>query len=455
MGCVDCLLRVNMSSMKLVRILGLAIVCGVILGVVPASTVAGDLELAAREFVSLLDQGEFQKATETFDATMRGAASPGTLEGIWLTQLQTTGAFQEIEGTRTEPAGIYQMVFVTCRFERQRLDVKVVFDPESRIAGLFLVPSPTQESPEYVDPARFRESEVVVGAKPWELPGTLTLPAGDGPFAAVVLVHGSGPNDRDETVGPNKPFRDLAWGLATRGIAVLRYDKRSLIHGQEMAAMGGSMTVQEETIDDALLAVALLRTLENIRNERIFVVGHSLGGMLVPRIAEGDPEIAGFVVMAGNARPLEDLILEQVLFQMSLRDPVSAEDRKTAEAIADEVEAIRDLTPKSPADEMHLGVPAGYWLDLQGYAPVTSAAVIEQPLLILQGEEDCQVSAERDFGEWQRALSARPSVNCKLYPAVNHLFMTVEGGSTGAEYQLPGHVASVVVEDIADWIGEN
>jgi pimeloyl-ACP methyl ester carboxylesterase len=133
----------------------------------------------------------------------------------------------------------------------------------------------------------------------------LSLPSGAGPLPAIVLVHGSGQHDRDETIGPNKPFRDLAWGLASRGIAVLRYEKRTRQHQQRVAQLENGFTVKEEAIDDAGAAVALLRNRTGIRANRIYVLGHSLGAMLAPRIAAADPAVAGLVLMAGPVRSLE------------------------------------------------------------------------------------------------------------------------------------------------------
>ena len=176
-----------------------------------------------------------------------------------------------------------------CFREDFTLDIKLVFDHDKQITGLFMVPakSPIEyKSPAYVDRKSFRAQAVTVGSGEWALPGTLTMPDGAGPFPAIVLIHGSGPNDRDETIGPNKPFRDLAEGLPSRGIAVLRYEKRTRQHSGKMAALKDTLTVKEEVTDDALLAVALLRKTEKIDSRRVFILGHSLGGMMVPRIAE-------------------------------------------------------------------------------------------------------------------------------------------------------------------------
>ena len=156
--------------------------------------------------------------------------------------------------------------------------------------------------PDYIDPEAFEERAIVLNeGTDWELPGTLTLPVGKGPFPAVVLVHGSGPNDRDETIGPNKPFRDLAWGLATQGVAALRYDKRSKVHAGKMAALE-SMTVDDEVIADAVAAVRLLRQTDEVDPDRVFVIGHSLGGHLAPRVAAEADGVAGVVILSG-ARP--------------------------------------------------------------------------------------------------------------------------------------------------------
>lgn len=435
------------KSMPLTIVLVLLAISSALAAEGPATTA----EAQAREFVSLLAQQEYSQAVARFDATMTKALSAERLQTIWKARLQALGAFQKIVATRSETVQQYRVVFVTCQYEQGPMDVKVVFGPAGKVAGLFFVPtvgpSPT---PPYAQPARYREREVVVGSDPWSLPGTLTMPVGPGPFPALVLVHGSGPNDRDERVGPNKPFRDLAWGLASRGIAVLRYEKRTRQHAAKVAALP-SFTVRDETIDDAVAAVALLRKTEGIDAQRVFVLGHSLGGSLVPRIAAADPQIAGWVVLAGSARPIEDLVLEQTEYQLSLKDSPSAEDQAALETLRQQVAQVKQLTAQSPPG-LYLGAPPSYWLDLRGYEPAKAAKQVTRPLLILQGEADCQVSFERDFRLWRQALSDRQDVTFKSYPNLNHLFFAVPGKSTGREYQQPGNVAEAVINDLGAWI---
>jgi len=250
-----------------------------------------DLIVKALAFIDALGRGDFEAAARDFDATMMKQSGPDKLAEFWKQVPERLGSFKRRTAARRDRLGEYEVVFVTCEFEKVTLDVRVVFDKEKRIGGFQFVPSlpPAKyEPPAYADPARFVEREVEVGkGGEWPLGATLTIPKGTGPFAAVILVHGSGPNDRDETIGPNKPFQDLAWGLASRGIAVLRYEKRTRIYGPKLVADPKfvSMTVREETIDDSLEAVLFLRTMDRIDQKRIFVLGHSLGGMLIPRIA--------------------------------------------------------------------------------------------------------------------------------------------------------------------------
>jgi dienelactone hydrolase len=267
---------------------------------------------AARAFVELLATKKFSDAVAQFDDTMKGAMPEPKLQETWNSVLAQAGAFKQAGKARAEKRGAYTMVFVTCDFQNMPLDIRVVFDQSRRVAGLFITPVTNVDCapPAYVKSDSFQEKQITVGTGEWTLPATLTIPVGSGPFPAVVLVHGSGPNDRDETLGPNKPFKDLAWGLASRGIAVLRYEKRTKQYPDKIASLH-NLTVKEEVIDDVLAAVQLLHKTERIEGKRIFVLGHSLGGMLLPRIGLLDPNIAGLISLAGATRPLEDVIPQQ------------------------------------------------------------------------------------------------------------------------------------------------
>ena len=307
-----------------------------------------DLVAAAQAFIDLLATRDFASAERYFNTTMHTALPQEKLQETWNTIMAQAGAFEHQVRTRTEERSGSKVVIVTCAFEKAALDIQVAFDPAQRIAGLFFAPAQTTTEyapPSYVQPNAFRETEVMVGTGEWVLPGTLTVPRGPSVCPAVVLVHGSGPLDRDETVFANKPFRDLAWGLASQGIAVLRYEKRTKQHAATLGAIGGPLTVKEETIDDVLAAIALLRQTAGIETTRIFVLGHSLGGMLIPRIGSRDPHIAGFIVFAGPTRPLEDTILEQTTYLVSLEGSISQEKQAHLDEITKQVAHIKSLGP--------------------------------------------------------------------------------------------------------------
>jgi hypothetical protein len=421
-----------------------------------------DIQIIAQELVQRLVDSEFETATQPFDAAMQKALPASKLEEVWGQLTAQVGAYQrQIETQQDELQG-YRRVHVISQFENANIDVLVVFNSEGQISGLFFSPAEgssaapqSYQPPDYVDSSLFTEQEVTVGAGKWALPGTLTLPRGDGQFPALVLVHGSGPNDRDETIGPNKPFRDLAWGLASQGIAVLRYDKRTLKHANQFTGETlDKLTVQEETIEDALLAAELLRSTEKVNPQRVFVAGHSLGGTLIPRIGQQDPSLSGLVVLAGATRPLEDLILDQTNYLVNLDSVQTDEELDFLATTQAQVAAIKDpdLSENTPSDELPLGIPPAYWLDLRGYLPAEVAKSLTQPLLILQGGRDYQVSADKDFAGWKTTLEDRADTAFTLYPDLNHLFISGEGPSTPEEYQNEGHVSPQVIADIAAWI---
>jgi dienelactone hydrolase len=416
----------------------------------------GDVTEAGKDFVELLAKEDFAQAVEKFDATMKTAMPDATLREAWQTLQEHAGPFRRQLGATTNKVGTYDVVLVTCQFERMTLDTKVVFDAKGQVTGLFFAPTASTPPP-YARPDAFREREITVGKGEWQLPGTLSLPsAGAGPWPGVVLVHGSGPNDRDETVGGNKPFRDLAWGLAARGIAVLRYEKRTKQHALKFKEKGlGLLTVKEEIIDDALTAVAQLRATDGVDPKRVFVLGHSLGGMVAPRIGQADANIAGLIIMAGCAsRPPEDLMVEQVRYLLSFKEKPTPEEKAALADLESTAAKIKKLTAADASSPALLaGVPAAYWLDLRKHDTLAIAKTLKQPMLILQGGRDYQ-AAPADFHHWSKELKDRSRVTFKLYPRLNHLFIAGEGMSTPEEYLRPGHVEEAVVKDIAEWISK-
>jgi dienelactone hydrolase len=409
----------------------------------------------AEAMLDAVSKGDYDAASKAFDETMRKALPPEKLQTTWKSVIGKLGAFQRQTADRAEKGAKFDFVYLTCQFEKETLDIRVVLDKEKRIAGFSLVPTPPKEFPvpPYAKRDDFREEEVVVGKDgDWPLPGTLTMPKGAGPFPAVILVHGSGPNDRDETIFANKPFRDLAWGLASQGVAVLRYQKRTKEHGLKFSGLK-TFTIQDESVDDTLEAAHLLRKRVDIDPKRVFVVGHSLGAVAAPLAGEQDPRLAGLILMAGNARPLEDLIVEQYEYGYSLKGDLTDDDRKELDKIKQQVARVKDpkLAADTPKAELPLGIPGFYWLHLRTYDDVATTAKLKMPVLVLQGERDYQVTMA-DFALWKKGLADHKNVTLKSYPALNHLFMEGKGKSRPDEYMSPGHVSKEVVDDIAAWV---
>jgi hypothetical protein len=351
--------------------------------------------------------------------------------------------------------GNAEIVTVPMQHERADWRMYLAFDARGLITTIRFAPSslspvtPIAEEwkpPAYVNAKAFRDVDVKLGYAPWILDAWLSLPAGKGPFPAVVLVHGSGPHDADETVGSVKPFRDLAWGLASQGIAVLRYEKRSKAYGDRMKAM--PVTVKEEVIDDAVLAVEFLRANAAVDKGRVFVLGHSLGGTLAPRIAAAVPgQLAGVIVLAGSTRPVPDVVDDQSAYLVA----AGAVTEETAGALRAEAKRIREIDPRNPPPGLLLGAPAAYWLDLAAYDPVGTARKNALPILVLQGERDYQVTL-KDLDGWKKGLEGAPFARFQTFPAANHLFVNGQGKSLPTEYQMAGNVGSGVVDLVAEWV---
>lgn len=367
-------------------------------------------------------------------------------------QFSAIGEVKEIQPAYQKEIQGYQAFYIPCVFSTVSVDI-VLYTQDGAIAGIQTGAfSGKQEADASADLISM-ELNLPVPALEGELPGILTLPAGDGPFPAVVLVHGSGPHDMDETVYSIKPFRDLAEGLAAKGVAVYRYDKRTYVYGTEMAA-DHQITLMDETIDDAAAAVQLLAQQDKIDPARIFVLGHSQGGNAIPAIAgvlkKQAVDGCGYIMMAASPRPMDELMREQTDFLYSLQPEITEEQQAEKDALFAELDKLNDLDALTDDDSV-AGAYAPYWKWLAAYDILQAAKDIDKPVLLLQGEEDYQVTMT-DFGIWQEAIGEKENWTLISYPGLIHLFITGQKAEGPNAYLKTEKMDETVISDIAEFI---
>ena len=406
-------------------------------------------EAEARDVTEQLGKGDFDAIEAKFSPQVAQALPHGKLAELWGTVIAKTGTLASCGDAEVKTMAQGTVVKLSCKFEKVTLPLVIGIDPDAKIAGLRVLPPAESKVPWEPPPYAAKDGvtrDVMVG----DLPGTLTLPAGKGPFPAIVLVHGSGPSDRDETIGPNKVFGDLALGLAAHGVATLRYDKRTKVKPETLPK---DLTVEDEVIKDAIAAVDVLAKTPEVDGKRIYVLGHSLGGYLAPRIAQQAKHVAGLVILAGPTRPLQDLFVEQLEYIAKIDGTVDKGEQAGIDEAKKAAARIAELQKGAQPNpgELLLYVPPAYWKDLAGYDPAAVAAKLKLPILVLQGARDYQVTTV-DFDGWKKALGKKKNVKLTLYPRLFHLFIAGDGPSTPAEYEKPGHVDEQVVLDIAAWV---
>jgi len=302
------------------------------------------------------------------------------------------------------------------------------------------------------EPPNWTEHSLTFPSGDLKVPATLCLPAAPaGRVPIVILVHGSGPQDRDETIGPNKPFADIAHGLAGAGIATLRYDKRTFAFRSQIDAK--TLTLDQEVTDDAVAALEYAATLPEVNREGVFLLGHSLGGTMTPFIAKRFTALRGIIMMAAAARPLDQLIKDQIAFQMKV---AGASEGDVAKRVQDlEAAFARIRSGEATENDVILHAPASYWRQCLRLDLPAALAGVKVPMIVLQGGKDVQVT-KVDFDLIVKTATATGYRGSKpemyFMPDLNHLFMEVSGQPTGAEYARASTVNKSVIDIIASWI---
>ncbi len=412
--------------------------------------------LAALE---LAQSGQFEQLHERFAGPLQTLITTDALRAAWETANERVGPVSSVGAAVSEQSSGVTVVKVPLRCERGALTFIASVAGSGVIAGLQLAPpeavapEPAWEAPAYADRTRFDEQELSLGPDDVAVPATLTLPRQEGRLSAVVLLGGSGPVDRDESIGPGKPFKDLAWGLASQGVVVLRFDKVTHAH-PDVAQSMPDFTLSDEYLPQARAAIHLLRGHPAVDPARIFVAGHSLGGTVAPRVAAAEPGVAGLVILAGGAAPLHWVIVRQIRHLASLDPATAATSAPAIEGLTRQAEIVDspDLSRATPAADLPLGVPASYWLDLRGYHAPAAAAALGKPILVLQGARDYQATVDDDLPLWRAALADLPGATIRVFPDDDHLFYAGTGPQTPQAVMRSGqHVDPEVVDVMAAW----
>lgn len=404
--------------------------------------------------------GRFDEVHDLFALQLRPLVTTEALEQGWNAELERLGPIVSVGEPVTEVAPPRTTVVkIPIECEQGSMTLVISLAATGELVGIQLAPlsaaKPTSpwEPPSYASPKTFDEHDVTLGSGRLAVPGTLSLPRGSGPHPALILLAGSGPMDRDESIGPNKAFKDLAWGLASRGIAVLRFDKVTFAHPNDVRQKTDFTSV-EEYAPAAAAGAKLLSEHHAIDRERIFLLGHSFGGTVAPRVAAGEGFFAGIIILAGGAEPLHWSAVRQVRYLASLNPETANASAAVVETMTKQASMVDnpELSLSTPTAELPFGVPAAYWLDLRTYDPIAVAATLDCPILILQGGRDYQATVEGDLERWKDGLAHRSNVTVRVYPSDNHMFFSGSGPSSPAEYESAHHVDPLVVADIATWV---
>lgn len=444
-----------------------ALASGLLLGTVLSmgynvSTTDASVNLSdeAKQLTEDWTQAKYSAIENAFDAQMQSALPQSELLAIWNQWLAKDGAFQGIGQAQTQTLNNTSVVLITLNFQKGAVGLEWTFSSSGSVTGLHVVTPPssaTWQRPSYDKASSFRSISLTVGKGFLKVPAELDVPNGKGPFPAVVFMPGSGPEDMNEQVsgGPEEPFRDLAVGLASNGIAVLRYDKPTFTNPKafEGASHMNRITPAYSDVADAEAALRTLLKQPKIDPSEVFLLGHSLGGYIAPMVAQNVPKVAGLILMGAPTQSLADVLVPQERYLDQLKGPLTSTEKQQLAALQTQVNLANSakLTVNTPANSLPEGLPAQYWLFYQHYNALKTAQSLRAPMLIMQGGRDYQVTPN-NLTQWKNALKNHSNIHYRLFPALNHLFVSGTGKSTPNEYMLPGHVASNVIAGISGWL---
>jgi len=401
-------------------------------------------EVLADRYLQFLLRGNYHLAYEMQSLRAKTLYTVENMSQEFQQLAEEYGEYLFIFSTETSEIRGFTVFIFHAQFERGFIDFNVVVDDQGRVDTFLVQPTlQTGAIAEYIDTSKFDEFEITIGEDRNRLPAVITVPKEIDKYPLVILIHDSGAMDRDSTIGPNKPFRQIAWGLATQGVAVLRYDKRTFVFGEQLSQT--SPSIETEVIEDVINAITAASRIPSVSS--IFLAGHGLGGRVAPAIAARDSRVDGVILLATPARRELQVIIDKQKYIGSLYEEESGQRTKL---LTDYLQTALDgkLPPGAPV----LAATAGYYYELDRMNPIEIVRELEIPVLIVQGDADFE-STVQDYIMFMNALWTRLNVYFQLLPGLDHYFMPVKGEMSTPDYYYEfRHIDIQLIDAMFSWI---
>lgn len=427
-------------------------------------------EQYARDVLSYIEDGKWASLQNRLVFPLSYFFPKNLLQSGWNTITAAVGPLRRVGDPVLSVGWVFTSVRTPVQFGRAKLAITFWMTPSGKLLTLQLAPQPSTpwKAPPYGSPDAEEVPLTLLSRGLRRVHATLTLPHGrhkvDKGSPCVILIGGSGPVDRDSTVGASKPFKDLALGLTERGIAVCRFDKLGSTLLGKLTISKKTTTLSDEYVYHVLDAVRQVRRNPEIDTDRIILLGHSLGTLIAAQLVSIDASLAGCILMATPAEPVYRCAIRQLQYLAALDSADSNNSEAPPEAPADESNQIKELRRRAeladsttldmstPASKLPFDVGPAYWLECRTFDALSTLRSVRKPVLVLQGARDYQVTVEQDYAKFHERFHRLPNFDFHLYEKLNHLFIPGQGRSTPLEYEIPGNVSVEVIDNIERWI---
>ncbi|MES2688945.1 MAG: alpha/beta fold hydrolase [Bacteroidota bacterium] len=413
-----------------------------------------DLLQQTKTVITHLQQKQFDSMYALFNADMQRQLSVSDIEIMWESFTEKYDSLTDVHETSIRKKDSLWMSETKLDFVKKSFILQLSLSSDGVVCGIFFrninVP---YAPPAYINMLTFYELKLNIAAKGISNEGILSLPKNNVKPPLVIIVGGSGPTGMDANSGPNKPYKDLAWALASEGVATYRYNKRTFNKANINMKHAAEFGLKEEYGDDIKALVNYFSRSDKIDTKRIYILGHSEGGFMLPYFAkENANKVKGYISLAGNVSTIADMLPYQFRFLKSL-NPDSTAGKIFDDYIAKAEYMQRHVKSSTvEKDSMVLGMTLYYLKDMEKHQPANLISYLNnKPFLAIQGGRDYQVPPT-ELDSWKTLLKDACCAEFKTFDKLNHVMMEGEGAPNPSEYSAPANIPEYVPLFISGWI---